>query len=1137
MRNKTGRTNKTMKLLLFLVTVWFLFTTYSWAIISFAPGSPNVEEQVTFMVTPPSGYIVGGINWAFGDGSTEIHPQPSATHGYMAPGNYKVVATYKYQSGTLIDKTESTSIIIVERRNLTYTPSMPNPNQNVIFKANNFLSSTLRWNFGDGTIKNNGSSTESHMFSNPGTYTVAAIDLNGSSCCPVTAIVTVGGGPDVRSISYSPIPATTSREITFMAQHFSSACIKWNFGDGTVIEQGTPLQTHIFKKEGIYTVTAFDNCGSDPAPVSISLTVMPGTGPAAPFSISFIQLRFEDGKSYNQVSQDFELLEAFADIKYEGSGIFQAHWLLDDKPFRFVSQNFAFVGQETLRSGKNPPLPTQVPGIHEVTLNILQPKVEFKIPKIRYFVTPGETEIRVEISISKVEDLEGNTFKLNNDQISLSKEKNYLFSGRVSNISDSEISSAILQIFFGNKLFDQKMIRNLKSHQQIAFETSVLTDAEPQKKLKLIVFDTSVGGKALGSREIYIIGTSPPPPKAMLITDTLKVNNDYGPIVTVLPGQSFDVSWDVSSITDANRVKIFVGTEIVIGNGAVGTLNVDPSPPIEFNERRNVYAFAQNVSLINLTETNLGITNTVEVNAYDLASAMKTLPGLEIVEIRAEGPLQNDQVYLSIDLRNNSLLEDRSVNMISIYPCTEEVTKGPSGFDCSTTPAYSSNQSLDLPPGQIVTKDVMVEREDINLGFVHPHIPCDNIPVLFRVTVADNQGLSTQKYSPPLPLTRSGFDLGIMECEMLNRQGMDIRILNIVFSTGLPLFWIIECDDNFTQFVTDIRFHVKNCGTIGTPYVGPLPFTSLIQGIRIKCPDGDVSIEEGEEITVDCKLKYNFPINCISYAQVPFAARLEVVDDYEANNSGYTNWVINTHPDPFKDVKVKDVSVMNNHSSNPTIKFKVKNKSKGADGSIVIPQPRAVSGVSVRAFNVGDGNNLIWGPVLVGGDGFLSENEALWMYIPGSVLTVGHNTVMIEAYFSSGDPDHDSSDNQKTKNYHKQPGTSGPPDLKIKNVNRQHNNSNIVRIRFKVKNKGDSDSSGYIIHYLIDGNSSPFLSVQCDSLPAGAQREHFIGNGFGPIQGGLPQHNHTLKISVVSNAQDGEVNLGNNMATKNYNRD
>ena len=412
MRSKTGRRNKKTEKIFLSIGIFFFITINTWATISYTPASPNVEQKVNFTVFPPSGYIVGAINWIFGDGAVELHPQPSATHRYKAPGNYKVVATYKYQSGILIDKTESIAIYIIERRNLTYTPSLPKPNENVTFKANNFLSNTIQWNFGDGTIRNNGSATEIHMYSNTGTYTVTATDFNGTSCCPVTTMVTVTAGPDLRSISYSPIPAVTNKEITFVAQHFSSTCIKWNFGDGTVIERGVPVQTHVFKKEGMYTVTAYDNCGSDPAPVSTSLIVMPSIGPAAPFSISFIQLRFEDGKSYKQVSQDFEFLEAFADLKYEGTGIFQAQWLVDDKPFRVVSQNFPFARQETLKSGKNPPLPTQVPGIHEVSLNILQPKIEFKIPKIRYFVTPGEIEKRVELLISKVEDLEGNIITL-----------------------------------------------------------------------------------------------------------------------------------------------------------------------------------------------------------------------------------------------------------------------------------------------------------------------------------------------------------------------------------------------------------------------------------------------------------------------------------------------------------------------------------------------------------------------------------------------------------------------------------------------------------------------------------------------------------------------------------------------------
>lgn len=1125
-KRKKTKTNMFRNLL--LLGIFILINTTIWATIASTPVSPNVEQKVTFTVTPPSGYILGPISWNFGDGNVGSYPQPSATHNYKAPGTYLVTATYTYQSGVqTLNQIDKLQVVIKEKRNITYTPSNPKPNQAVTFKANSFLSPSIKWNFGDGTIKFNGSSVEIHKYQKPGTYIVRAMDFNGTSCCPVTTTVSVGVAPDIKKITYNPMPATTKREITFMATNFTSTCVKWVFGDGTVAADGKPLQTHVYKKTGTYTVTAFDNCGSDPSPVSVVLTVMPHKGPGAPFSISFIQLRFADGKSYCQVSRDDNSLEAFADIKYEGTGIFQVQWLVDDKPFRIESRTFPFARQDTITSGKNPPLPTQVPGIHELSLNIIQPKVEFKIPRIRYFVTPGELEKKVELLISKVEDLEGNPITLEKNRVSLVKNKHYLFSGNIKNLSKSKIASAVLQVYVAEKLMDQIMIRNLNPQKQIAFKTSFVNDSALRKILNFRVVDTSVGGKILGDRTMDIISPSPPMSKAQLTVfeGSLEVNGNLGPQVNVLPGQPFSVNWDTSASETAQQVKIHLDNEIWTGvnlqGASSGTMSIAPSDPMEFGERRALFGFVQDAA-----GTNLGVTNTITVNAYDLTTATKTLSVLEIVDVRASGPLEDDSVSFSIDLRNNSN-QDRIVTIIRISPCIEDVAKGPQNFDCSSSLAYSNNPNLQLSPGQIITTDIVVPRDDIDLNFIPPIVSFNNfIPVSFRVIAQDNLGFHDQYNSAPIDLSRTGFDLGISKCELIERVRFNWQKLGGYMAM-------------LNHFAKKVRFHVKNCGDSGT-YTGPLSFHCHNGAINLMCPEEDFTIADGETVVVDCELRYQFPPRSRSYAQEPLFASLELPDDYAANNMGQSQWVINTFPNPFKDVKVKDVSVMNNNSPNPTIKFKVKNKSdrKPSPGQIHTSTPAvAVDGVSVRAFHVGGNNNPIWGPALVGGDGHMEKNEAIEMFIPGSALLVGENTIRIEAYFSSGGPDNRTDNNQKTKNYHKTFGTAGPADLKIKDVSRQNNNSNNVIIRFKVKNKGDSDSSGYTINYLIDGEKEPFFSEQGAALPAGAQREHWIGNGLNPGQHGLTPENHTLKISVVSNNLNEEVNMSNNVATKNYNRE
>jgi PKD repeat protein len=582
--------------------ILFFITASALASISYTPSSPKVGETVTFTVTPPSGDIVGSITWDFGDGTTRTLPPPDAEHTYSGPGTYSVRATYRYQvaGAPEIEQTDTTSITVTAaptpsisyspshptagevvtftannfssttcikwnfgdgttvndtspplitymylspgsytikaydncgaevtattsvsvggaERSISYTPPHPRVNEEVTFKANKFFSNQIKWDFGDGTIIPQGTGTALHTYENPGTYTVKAWDYYGQqqvqttqqTLPPVTTQITVG--PDIRAISYSPTPALANQEITFTAKNFRSSCIRWDFGDGTVLAKGSPVETHIYKKEGSYTVTAYDRCGEDKFPRSMTLRVLPRRGPAAPFSISFIQLRFRDGKAYKQVPKDFTPLVAFADIKSEGTGILQAQWLVDGKPLSVISKSLRFAEKKTISSGKFPPLPTQVPGIHEVSLSIIHPQVDYKIPTVRYFVSLEEVEKRVALSVSQVKDLGGKIITVKENHLSLTLGKHYLFSGTIQNLSGEEIPSALLQVSLADKVVDRQMIKNLKPLEQRDFETSILNDSTQEKKLSLRVFDTSLKGKLLGMRELRIVRALPQP--------------------------------------------------------------------------------------------------------------------------------------------------------------------------------------------------------------------------------------------------------------------------------------------------------------------------------------------------------------------------------------------------------------------------------------------------------------------------------------------------------------------------------------------------------------------------------------------------------------------------------------------------
>jgi PKD repeat protein len=654
-----GRTGRILRGII-LVTMLCTASPALWPAgsITFTPPSPNVEETVTFTLSPPCSFM-GSVQWTFGDGGTSTGGT-TVSHKYLAAGTFNVVARVNCDGNWT---NTSTKVAVKEERRISFNPAHPTPQETVTFHAENFLAAQIKWNFGDGTIKNYGSAVETHAFSGPGTFAVTATDFNGSSCCPVTTTVVVSQaaapsisympaapqagetvtftalnfsstscirwnfgdgaveqdttppqithtfaspgnytvrandncgpaetawttvfvgkaarfinyapsdprarenitfraigfltdqikwdfgdgtvlaqatamaqhayenpglytvqawdsyglppatsvlvsvGPDLRMIAYTPAPAVTDKELTFSALNFRSSCIRWEFGDGTTVEQGSSLQTHSYRKEGSVTVTAYENCGKDLFPKSLSLRVLPSLGPTAPFGISFIQLRFEDGKAYREVPREFQALRAFADIKFEGTGSLQGDWLVDGQPFRPISETLSFARELTIDSGLRPPLPTNIPGPHEVSLRLTQPPATFQSPVIRYFVSSEAQMLKVALAISKVEDIDGHPVAFQADRLTLKTNQHYLLTGTATNVSATAIGPAVLSIYSGSKLIDQKRISRLGPGEPLTFETSMLMDTAQSVKMNIQVSELSAGGKMLGQKSVDI---------------------------------------------------------------------------------------------------------------------------------------------------------------------------------------------------------------------------------------------------------------------------------------------------------------------------------------------------------------------------------------------------------------------------------------------------------------------------------------------------------------------------------------------------------------------------------------------------------------------------------------------------------
>jgi len=173
--------------------------------------------------------------------------------------------------------------------------------------------------------------------------------------------------------------------------------VSWTFGDDSGVFPGGAIATHTYTRPGSFIARASYSLSSvSGITATVQRAVFVGvTGPNAPFSISYLALRWEDGTVRRTVSQNDAGLVAYADLKYEGTGVFQGDWLVDGVIFRSLTKQLTFANRTTLSSGQvslagpQISLPTNIPGEHTVSLRINQPGIPFDVPVIRYFVSLG----------------------------------------------------------------------------------------------------------------------------------------------------------------------------------------------------------------------------------------------------------------------------------------------------------------------------------------------------------------------------------------------------------------------------------------------------------------------------------------------------------------------------------------------------------------------------------------------------------------------------------------------------------------------------------------------------------------------------------------------------------------------------
>lgn len=171
-----------------IAALLFFFAETLFASITYAPPQPNIEQQVTFTASHLDGISASTVQWNFGD-ATSTYGLTTVTKIYRAIGVYTVRISYRTNKNQQIS--EETSIAVGENRRISFTPAYPSVNKPVTFKAENFLSTRILWNYADDTLPECKSTIVSHTYTRPGRYTVRAKDWCGDSIATISATIQI----------------------------------------------------------------------------------------------------------------------------------------------------------------------------------------------------------------------------------------------------------------------------------------------------------------------------------------------------------------------------------------------------------------------------------------------------------------------------------------------------------------------------------------------------------------------------------------------------------------------------------------------------------------------------------------------------------------------------------------------------------------------------------------------------------------------------------------------------------------------------------------------------------------------------------------------------------------------------------
>ncbi|MFN7013990.1 MAG: PKD domain-containing protein, partial [Bacteroidia bacterium] len=228
---------------------------------SFTNVCQGVATNFQNNTTNPTNGNIGNFIWDFGDNSPLNTSTWSPSYMYNASGIFNVSLIVSNSMYACFDTVtypvrvyanpsagfSYTDVCLGNTMNLTDTSSIPITDTIVSYL----------WAFGDGSPTSS-NQHETHLYNNPGAYTVTLIVTGTGGCSDVqTHTVNVYDAPQANFVTQNVClnTAATFTNTTSNPQHGSQGDFSWNFGDGTPIDNTNWNSSHQYSSHGTYQVT------------------------------------------------------------------------------------------------------------------------------------------------------------------------------------------------------------------------------------------------------------------------------------------------------------------------------------------------------------------------------------------------------------------------------------------------------------------------------------------------------------------------------------------------------------------------------------------------------------------------------------------------------------------------------------------------------------------------------------------------------------------------------------------------------------------------------------------------------------------------------------------------------------------